>query len=272
MQRNHTATKKEAPKKLSWLNSTPTRFGGKRDEILADWLRQFANYERLYEGFDKSNLHLFAIQFLYGEAGNYYDEITYKPDTWSDFCNILEKRYGKKKLDKAGLNRKFVNKRQETKQSLKDYVEEMWDLAEKAGLDDEVALQTILANMNSEKKLHYSFHMRNDMTFRNLKDLIEIGESDYLSYTENEKNCKNDQNEKESIEQKDDIITKLENLVLTFEKNGRESKYLRHKTFCQNCKRPGHVEKDCYSTTRNKDSEQSTTDKKVQYIEKTSWK
>ncbi|KAM0675475.1 hypothetical protein GVAV_000838 [Gurleya vavrai] len=55
------------------------RYSGEADESLADWLRQFKDYEKLYEGFNSDNLHLYAIQYCIGEAGLYIDDLIQQP-------------------------------------------------------------------------------------------------------------------------------------------------------------------------------------------------
>lgn len=109
------------------------------------------------------------------------------------FKAILEKIFGSKKLVKASLYSVFVCRKQEIGEITKKYVEEMHDLQEKAGIEDDVAIITIKANITDKQKANYVFHLKNNMNFTLLFDLLEISENNdelYNGSVDNQKEKK----------------------------------------------------------------------------------
>ncbi|KAM0684998.1 hypothetical protein COBT_003794, partial [Conglomerata obtusa] len=123
----------------------------------------------------------------------------------------------------------------------------MHDLKEKAGIDDEVAIQTIIANMADKNKVNYAFHLRNDMNFTALFDLLEIGENNDETPNETLENHK-DENEVA------DMINKLETIALNIGKEYKHKKYANIPIRCRNCNRHGHYDSDCYTRKNDRNT------------------
>ncbi|KAM0673686.1 hypothetical protein GVAV_002774 [Gurleya vavrai] len=220
------------------------RYSGAKNESLVDWLRQFKNFTRLYDGFTEHNLHFYASSYLIGDAGRFYDDITPEPKIWSEFVKHMEARFGEPVLDKPGLYRKILGRFQKEEENTKEFCQELYKLGEKAEMDEELIVQTIISNMKERNRIFYRLHVNNEFTFRKLLKLIDVVEFDQ----ENRKIMT-----KKILKRKDhlsEIADKLDMLTLSLKKND-EINNARIQIRCTKCHRTGHSQYDCYSLTKD---------------------
>ncbi|KAM0683804.1 hypothetical protein COBT_004045, partial [Conglomerata obtusa] len=155
IEKNETSTR---PANVQYCIKT---FGGKDDECVEDFLRQFKYYSRVYSIYDETNLQFIAAGYLTGEAGRFFDNLEKEPTNWRQFEQKMIERYSKnEKLDKATRLRKFLNKTQGKNETTKEFVNKMVCLGTSAGLDMEIIIPTILSNMNNKFKVMYKMHMK----------------------------------------------------------------------------------------------------------------
>ncbi|KAM0686264.1 RNA-binding protein with serine-rich domain 1 [Conglomerata obtusa] len=217
-----------------------SKYGGKRDESLADWLRQFRNFTRLYDGFDEDNLHLFAGQWLIGDAGIYIDDLYPQPATWTEFKAALEKRFGRRKLDKTILMRKVLNRKQQINEDTLVFCQEMMADGIEANIEEETIVQSMLNNMTDPNKMHFIFFLSNDLSYDKLTSLIETSR-----ITSSESCIKTNTNqESERDPEIKYMIDKIDNLTLSVKEMKGDS-YLRKEIYCRNCGRKGHISYNC---------------------------
>ena len=107
--------------KLSIQPTNVSYFYGLETEDVYDWLRQFKNYQVLYEGLNEYNIHLYASSYLKGDAGKFYDAVEVEPVDFTSFRKLMIDRYGKYKLDRPTMLSNFLNCKHGAKQSLKEY-------------------------------------------------------------------------------------------------------------------------------------------------------
>ncbi|KAM0685174.1 hypothetical protein COBT_003617, partial [Conglomerata obtusa] len=219
------------------------RYSGSKDESLKDWLRQFRHFMRLYEGYTEHNLQYYASSYLVGDAGRYYDDITPEPKKWSEFVCCMEARFGEPVLDKPGLYRKILSRFQKEDENTKNFCQELYKLAEKAGMEEDLIVQTIIANMKEKNRILYRLHVNEDFTYKKLLKLIDIIEFDHENINYNSRENTND--EKDQIAE---IVDKLDMLTLTIKNNQNKiKKHTRVQVKCTKCNRNGHSSYDCYS-------------------------
>lgn len=119
----------------------------------------------------------------------------------------------------------------------------MFALRNKAGLTEDIIVQSILNNTIDENKNNYIFHLRNNFNFTELINLIEstkpktfeeIAEFDEIA----KPTINNDRN---------DIIQSIENLTLTiYNFAKRKEQLLKNNIICRHCKRSRHISSQCY--------------------------
>ena len=188
---------------------------------------------------DQKELHLLASSLLRGMARKYYDNLKEKVDNFDEFKSIMDKRFGETKADKPEIYRQFLNKLQKDDEDTLSFVEDMIRLGERTELDEKMITQTIIGNMR-ENKILYRLHIKNEYTYDNLRNLINIIEDekkvDPFEY-------KNEENKVLELQKE------LENLSLMVKQQNSPRPYMNVR--CNNCDKAGHLQKNCRFNSNN---------------------
>lgn len=241
---NKDLTNKNISIKNNQLHNITIKFSGEKGESFSDWIRQFKMLLKLNTGYDETNLQWYAASHLIGEAGRYFDELKEQPETWTQFIEIMEKRYGTPAFDKPTILRRVLIRRQKINEPTKKFCEEVYKMAEEASMEESLAIQTIISNLLPDNKKLYRLHIKDDISYKNLLAIIDIIECED-SYNEEENDY--DRNPKRDANEYEDIVEKIEKLSLLVNRNTTQNDKFLHRTpICQNCQRKGHTSHECY--------------------------
>lgn len=130
-------------------------------------------------------------------------------------------------------------------------------------MDEDVVIQSIIHNMEIENRLLYKLHLTNEMTFKKLINLIGL--------LENEDNYKHLHDRTNDVAKEDkqmdieELIGKIDNLVLNIGQNKENNNDWRHPITCELCNKRGHSRYDCLKNKPNNFFQtKSQTDEKTQ--------
>jgi hypothetical protein len=224
-------------------------FSGSKTESISDWLRQFKSFTKLYRMYNENNLQLFASSFLTGEAGKFYDNLLKEPETWTEFQDVMNKRYAKTTYDSTTLLKKVLNRTMKHDEDLMEFCNELYGLGQKAGMEEVNILQVIMSNMYHPNKALIRVAMKSQgKTYRDLLSVLELiddsreeDEADkYPLFTQAKPQTPINNTEISSL------IDRIENLTLAISKSSNNHSQIRHALIkCSYCNRNGHISEEC---------------------------
>jgi hypothetical protein len=191
-------------------------FSGNKGENVEDCLRQFKCFSKLYEGFNEDNVHILAAAYLREDAGKWYDDLQVEPKNFMEFKELIRNRYAYVPKDRPTLLRNVLNRFQGDKESLCDFANNMYRLGVKAGLDDEMIIQTTISNMRCREKTVIRLVLKPNSNFKEFLRIVENIEGDEGVKLNEIESGENHVDEKFKY---DEVLSKLENLTLAIKSN-----------------------------------------------------
>lgn len=207
----------------------------------------------MYEGYNDNNIHILASSYLREEAGRFYDGLTNEPNTFTEFKEIMIKKYRYMPKDRPTLLRNVLNRVQEEQENLSDFANVVYKMGLAAGMDEVLIIQTIISNLRCKEKQIIRLFSKNINDFKDLLSVLENVETDDVN-TRNNIDDKHE-NRYSNDNKFNDLIDRIDNLTLTVNNRNVEKTRVKNVNIkCYNCGNTGHVSKFCTRNNRSRAS------------------